>query len=87
MQISATQLMNPGVIDYDDNRHKKMQRYKDAVKRAKFLNKDQKDRWNMLGYCLETDQLEEAEDIIINENLRRLKTKQSLEKLKPKPKG
>ena len=85
MKITAKQLMNPGAIDYDDKRHKQMQRYKEEVNRAKFLDKEQKSRWEMLGYFLTTDQLEEAEDLIINENLRRLKTKQSLEKLKPKP--
>jgi|GEM_PF-2003085 len=86
MNINPAQLVNPGVFDYDKKRHEKMTRYKTAVKRAMFLNKDEKRNWVTLGYILSNKQLEEAEKLIINEDLKRLKRKQALERIKPKPK-
>jgi len=83
MQINPQQFINPGVIEYDQKRHEKIMRYKDAVNRARFLNLDEKKHWIVLGYLLTNDQLDEVQKLIINEDLKRLKMKESLEKIKP----
>lgn len=86
MKITSQQLINPGAVDYDKKRHKKQERFQESVKRARFLTKEQKANWGMLGYVLTTDQLEEAEQLIVSKNLNDLKTRQKLERIKPKPK-
>lgn len=86
MKINAKQFTNPGIFEHDKKRQQKMIRYKKAVKRAMFLNDDEKRNWVTLGYMLTNKQLEEAEKLIINQDLKRLKQKQALEKIKPKPK-
>ena len=86
MQISSSQIINPAVYAYDDKRHKRQIRFQEAVQRAKFLDNEQKSKWKMLGYLLSTPQLQEAEHLIISEDLRRLKTRHQLEKIKPKEK-
>lgn len=86
MKIPARQLINPGVLKEDKKRREKRDRFKEAVRRARFLNSDEKRNWTLLGYLLTNKQLEAAERLIISENLRRLKIKQKLEKIKPKEK-
>lgn len=75
MQIS-------GII-YSDERKKKQARFQEAVNRAHFLEKKEKKHWALLGYILTTDQLKQAEHLIIDEDLRRLATQEKLEKIKP----
>lgn len=76
MQIS-------GII-YDETRAKKQERYQAAVKRAGFLENEERENWKLLGYLLSTDELTEAERTLIDEDLRRLLTKEKLEQIKPK---
>jgi len=71
-------------IQYDEDRKKKQVRYQGAVKRAAFLSEKEKKHWAILGFVLTTQQLKEAEHIIIDEDLRRLGTRQQLEKIKLK---
>ena len=71
-----------GVI-YTDERKKKQSRYQEAVKRAHFMDEEEKRHWALLGYILTTDQLHQAEHLIIDEDLRRLATQEKLEKIKP----
>lgn len=78
-------MINPGNYAYDDDRHKQASRFKTAVKRAGFLDEQQKRRWGMMAYLLTQEQLQTAEQLIIAEDLKHLKTRQQLEKLKPKP--
>lgn len=81
MEISPAQLINPGIFEYDDTRRKKIERFKEAVRRAKFLSDDQRKRWKVMGYLLSTQELGEAENLIIAEDLHRLRMQQKLEKL------
>ncbi len=85
MKISKQQLTNPGVIDASEKRKKQFRRYKEAVQRARFLSASGKKNWTILGYLLEFKQLIKAEQMIISEDLRLLKIKQDLERIKPKP--
>jgi len=71
-----------GVI-YSDQRKKNQQRFQEAVTRAQFLHDNEKKHWALLGYILTTDQLKEAELLIIDEDLRRLATQEQLERIKP----
>lgn len=71
-----------GII-YTEERKKQQERYQAAVERAQFLAKEEKRHWALLGYILTTNQLMEAEHLIIDEDLRRLATQESLEKIKP----
>ncbi|PIZ72561.1 hypothetical protein COY07_03115 [Candidatus Peregrinibacteria bacterium CG_4_10_14_0_2_um_filter_43_11] len=84
MEISTVQLTNPGVYEFTDERGKRLRHYNEAVRRAQFLDEDQKKKWQMLGYLLDTGQLAEAERVIISEDLARLKTRQKLNAIKPK---
>ncbi len=83
MRIDPKQITNPGIFDYDKKRQKRMERYKGAVKRAMFLNDEERGNWIVLGYMLTDEQLEEAERLIINQDLKRFKKRQALEKIKP----
>jgi hypothetical protein len=71
-----------GVI-YSEERKKSQARYQEAVKRAHFLEEKEKRHWALLGFILTTEQLREAERLIIDEDLRRLATQEQLEILKP----
>ena len=84
MNITKQQMVNPGAVNYDKKRRDKQGRFQEAVKKAKFLTKEQQDNWGMLGYMLTTEQLEEAEQLIISKKLEKLHTRHQLEKLKPK---
>ncbi|MFH0820632.1 MAG: hypothetical protein V1908_02550 [Candidatus Peregrinibacteria bacterium] len=86
MEISLTQLINPAIFDFDDQRRKEIGEFKDAVRQARFLSDEKKRRWNTMAYLLTDDQLAEAQKFILVENLQRLKTQGKLEKLKPKEK-
>jgi hypothetical protein len=86
MQITARQLINPGVIEYDEKRRNALERFKQAVNRAGFLKNPEKDNWMIMGYLLTTEQLTEAEKLILNEDLRRLHTREQLEILKSQSK-
>ncbi len=86
MNIKPDQFVNPGVIEYDKKRRERLERFKKAVKRALFLNDDEKQNWITLGYLLTNHQLEEAEQLIINQDLSRLKARQQIEKIKKQPK-
>jgi len=81
--FSTTQLLHPGNIKYDEDRKQKMERYKKAVERAQFLSKREKRNWLLLGHMLSKKQLVEAEKLILNEDLRYLKVRQQLERIKP----
>lgn len=75
MQIS-------GII-YSEERKKSQARYQEAVKRSHFLAEAEKKHWFLLGHILTTEQLQQAERLIIDEDLRRLATQEKLEKIKP----
>ncbi|MBN2306751.1 hypothetical protein JXD20_02090 [Candidatus Peregrinibacteria bacterium] len=75
--------MHPAGIIYTEERKKNHQRYLEAVKRSHFLEAKEKKYWELLGYMLTSDQLKEAEHLIIDEDLRRLATQEQLEKIKP----
>ena len=75
--------MHSAGIIYSEERKKKQQRYQEAVKRSHFLTDEEKRRWGALGYILTTDQLKEAERLIIDEDLKRLATQEKLERIKP----
>jgi len=81
--FTTAQLLHPGNIKYDEERREKMERYKKAVERATFLGKREKRNWLLLAHMLSKQQLIEAEKLIINEDLRYLKVRQQLEKIKP----
>jgi len=66
------------------DRKKAQRRYQIAVKQAGFLDEQQKLNWSALGTELSTKQLEAAEQIIMEENLKKLRTKEALSGLKPK---
>ena len=86
MQITNQQLTNPGIFDASEKRIKQLNRFKEAIKRSRFLNEKEKGNWTLLGYILTESQLLEAERLIITEDLRQLKIRQDLEKIKPNPK-
>lgn len=75
MQIS-------GII-YSEDRKKSQDRFQEAVNRAHFLDENEKKHWHLLGFILTTEQLRQAEHLIIDEDLRRLATQEKLEKIKP----
>lgn len=85
MKIDPKQFINPGALAYDEKRRKAHNRFKEAVRRARFLNKSEKRNWTLMGYILRADQLQNAERLIISEDLRRLQLKYKLERIKPKP--
>lgn len=85
MKISQQQIINPGIFDQDEKYHKQLRRFERAVERAHFLNDEEKNHWYALGCIMSTEQLLEAERLIINEDLKKLQTRQKLEKLKSKP--
>ncbi len=58
-------------------------RYQQAVARARFLEKRERQKWSALGSFLSTKELKSAEKAILNEDLRQLDMKQQLEKIKP----
>ena len=86
MEISPTQIMNPGILEYDDRRRRELARFQEAVSKAKFLDNNQRRKWQNLAYLLTNDQLEEIRTLLIVENLHRLKAQGKLEKLKSKEK-
>lgn len=69
-------------IAYNTDRKVKQERYQGAVKRATFLSDREKKHWSLLGYMLTTQQLSQAEKLIIDEDLRRLQTRNQLEIIK-----
>jgi hypothetical protein len=86
MQITPRQLINPGVIEYDEKRRDALECFKDAVKKAEFLKDPEKNNWTILGYLLTNEQLAEAQKLILNEDMRRLHTREQLEVLKAQSK-
>lgn len=86
MEISPSIINNPGIFEHDDKRRKALSKFKDIVKKSKFLDKEQKKNWSLLGYYLSTPDLNKAERSILQENLRRLKIQHKLERLKRKEK-
>ena len=82
--FTPIQLLHPGVIHYDDERRKLKARYEGAVKRAGFLSEREKRNWLLLSYMLTAEQLKMGEQLIIDEDMRRLQMRQQLEKIKPK---
>ena len=83
MSPKIQQIVGPGALVYDEQRRNKLGRYKEAVRRAGFLSNRDKENWYLLAHIMTTDQLREGEQIIINEDLRRLRIKYKLEKIKP----
>ena len=83
MQITPQQLINPGIIEYDEKYRKQQETYQKAVKNAQFLTDLQKDNWGILGYSLTQEQLRYGEQLILNEHLRQLKISNQLEAIKP----
>lgn len=75
--------MNIAGILYGKERQKTQERFQEAVRRAHFLEEAEKKHWYILGYILTTEQLKEAEKLILDEDLRRLATQEQLEKIKP----
>jgi hypothetical protein len=85
MSPISADVLNPGRIEYDRKRREKIERYKTAVKRARFLDEDEKRNWIVMGSILNTEQLEEAENLIIDEDLARLKERRKIESPDQKP--
>lgn len=86
MKITKQQLSGAGAIDNSPAYKNQLARFKEAVRRAKFLSATEKRHWTMLGYILTTNQLLDAEKLIISEDLRVMQVRQQLEKIKPKAK-
>jgi hypothetical protein len=86
MEITARQLINPGILKMDEERIKAISRFKDAVHRSKFLNANEKRHWVLLSYLLNGDQLMEGQKLIINEDLRQLRMAQKIEIISSKEK-
>jgi hypothetical protein len=78
--------MQASGIIYTEERKKNQVRYQEAVQRSHFMDEEEKKHWALLGYILTTDQLKQAEHLIIDEDLRRLATQEKLEKIKPSTK-
>lgn len=72
--------MKTNEIIYTEEHNKGQTKYQDAVSQAHFLNEIAKKHWALLGYMLTTEQLKEAERLIIDEDLKRLAKKQNPEK-------
>lgn len=70
-------------ITYNEPWYQAQIRYQEAVKRAGFLSEQEKVNWFILGGSLTLKELQSAEKVIINEDLRRLKVRDQLEKIKP----
>ena len=83
MQINPQIQINPGIIEYDAKRHKKISNFMDAVRNARFLSENEKKNWSVLAYILTNEQIDQVVRLVINEDLKRLKTKEALEKIKP----
>ena len=83
MQI-VNKYINPGIIKYDEKRHQILNSYKKAIQRAEFFSKSAKDHLELFGMLLTNQQLQKARKLIVDEDLRHLKTKHQLEKIKPK---
>lgn len=79
---SPTMMQIAGVI-YSEERRKSQERYQAAVERAHFLGQEEKRHWALLGHILTTGQLQEAERLIIDEDLKRLAVQEQLEVIKP----
>ncbi len=73
MEISPKQIINPGVLVLDEKRRESLARFKDAVKHAKFLNTNEQQHWTILGYLLNSEQLIEAQKLIIGQDLKYLR--------------
>lgn len=73
MEITARQLINPGVAELDQKRREAIARFKEAVVHAKFLGENEKLNWTYLGYLLNSEQLIEAQKLIINQDLKYLR--------------
>jgi len=71
-----------GKITYDVRWQQGQLRYEKAVRRARFLQDSEKDNWVLLGYRLTAIELEQAERVIVTEDLKRLKTRHQLSSLK-----
>lgn len=83
---SAKPFIQGGQIVYSQTRNAALTRYQGAVKRASFLTGEEKKNWHLLAYFMSEKELQESERAIINEDLRRMKTRQQLQILKIKHK-
>lgn len=81
--FTATQLVNPGAIVYDEDRRKRYEKYQKVVEGAGFLSDREKRNWAILGSLLSDEQLEKGVQLIINEDMYRLQMRKKLEKVKP----
>lgn len=81
MEIAPV-LINPGILEYDDNRRRQIERYKEAVHKKKFLNNEQRRKWERMAYLLSTPELQQAAQLILQEDVQRLKMQGKLEKLR-----
>ena len=84
MQITEQQIINPGTFVYDDERRERLERFHGAVRRATFLDDEERERWMVLSFVLNNDQLKEGERLVIDEDLRLLQMRKDLERIKPK---
>jgi len=80
----ARPFIQGGKVVYSQSRNASLLRYQGAVKRATFLSEEEKQNWILLAYFMSEKELKEAERAIINEDLRRMKTRQQLKSLKIK---
>jgi len=81
--MPATIPFNAGAVTYSDERRKQQELYQEAVRRAGFLSKRERENWLLIAYILDDKQLREARSVIINEDLKRMKTRKQLERIKP----
>lgn len=70
-------------VIYDQTRHNTLLRFNQAVRRAGFLTDKEKINWYVMGVSLTNEELQQAERVIINEDLRILKVRGQLQKIKP----
>lgn len=78
----AKPFLQGGQVVYSQERNVALLRYQGAVKRASFLNSQEKENWVLLAYFMDENELIEAEHAIINEDLRGMKVRQELTSLK-----
>lgn len=79
--------IQPGSILYTSAWQESLKRYQKAVQRASFLSEEEKGKWLLLGYRLNSQELAQAEGVILEEDMKRLKTRHQLTRLKPESKN
>ena len=87
MSFDPSQIINPGIYESNKKYQQQLARFTEAVHRAIFLSDKEKRHWRALGALLNLKQLKSAEKLIIDEDLKLLKTRYALDKIKNKTKS